>query len=201
MQIFVLNIISEPSQSLLLTYFYIFIYTFFICWPFLKHKCCLRREAVLRTSMVLKFLKYIGYIKIKKSGPSSRSLYEKKCILFSVLYRVFNINWNIGKGCQSTSQNDTKKPLSYCHCQELKTVFLRWKLYCTCWAARTFWYKIFVRQGECAVATSSHFRPRLRVDNKISFPIASKIWWNPMQLFLSGKRRKIFPKGTSKIYI
>ena len=125
----------------------------------------------------------------------------KKVYSLQRTVQVFNINWNIGKGCQSTSQNDAKKPLSYCHCQELKTVFLRWKLYCTCWAARTFWYKIFVRQGECAVATSSHFRPRLRVDNKISFPIASKIWWNPMQLFLSGKRRKIFPKGTSKIYI
>ena len=35
--------------------------------------------------MVLKFLEYISYIKIKKSGPSSRSLLEKKCILLSVV--------------------------------------------------------------------------------------------------------------------
>ena len=38
---------SEPSQSLLFTYLCIFIYTFFLLWPSLKHKCCLRREAVL----------------------------------------------------------------------------------------------------------------------------------------------------------
>ena len=37
-----------------------------------------------RTSMVLKFLEYIFYIKIKKSGPSSGSLHEIKCILLSV---------------------------------------------------------------------------------------------------------------------
>ena len=47
MQIFLLNIMSEPSQSLLFTYFCIFIHTFFSFWPSLKHKCCLRREAVL----------------------------------------------------------------------------------------------------------------------------------------------------------
>ena len=47
MQIFLLNIISEPSQSSLFTYFCIFIYTFFLFWSSLKHKCCLRREAVL----------------------------------------------------------------------------------------------------------------------------------------------------------
>ena len=39
----------------------------------------------LRTSMVLKFSEYISYIKIKKSGPSSWSLHEKKCILLSVM--------------------------------------------------------------------------------------------------------------------
>ena len=39
----------------------------------------------LRTSNVLKFSEYISYIKIKKSGPSSWSLHEKKCILLSVM--------------------------------------------------------------------------------------------------------------------
>ena len=39
----------------------------------------------LRMAMVLKFLEYISYIKIKKSGPSSGSLHEKKCILLSVV--------------------------------------------------------------------------------------------------------------------
>ena len=39
----------------------------------------------LRTSNVLKFSEYISYIKIKKSGPSSGSLHEKKCILLSVV--------------------------------------------------------------------------------------------------------------------
>ena len=34
--------------------------------------------------MILKFLEYISYIKMKKSGPSSGSLLEKKCILLSV---------------------------------------------------------------------------------------------------------------------
>ena len=47
MQIFLLNIISEPSQSSLFTYFCIFIYTFFLFWSSLKHKGCLRREAVI----------------------------------------------------------------------------------------------------------------------------------------------------------
>ena len=42
----------------------------------------------LRMAMVLKFLEYISYIKIKRSGPSSGSLHEKKCILLSVM-RVF----------------------------------------------------------------------------------------------------------------
>ena len=41
----------------------------------------------LRMAMVLKFLEYISYIKIKRSGPSSGSLHEKKCILLSVLYK------------------------------------------------------------------------------------------------------------------
>ena len=44
-------------------------------------------DECLRTSMVLKFLEYISYIKIKKSGPSSGSLHEKKCILLSVTAR------------------------------------------------------------------------------------------------------------------
>ena len=35
--------------------------------------------------MVLKFSEYISYIKIKRSGPSSWSLHEKKCILLSVM--------------------------------------------------------------------------------------------------------------------
>ena len=35
--------------------------------------------------MVLNFLEYISYIKIKISGPSSGSLHEKKCILLSVM--------------------------------------------------------------------------------------------------------------------
>ena len=35
--------------------------------------------------MVLKFLEYICYIKMKKSRPSSGSLHEKKCILLSVV--------------------------------------------------------------------------------------------------------------------
>ena len=39
----------------------------------------------LRTSNILKFSEYISYIKIKKSGPSSWSLHEKKCILLSVM--------------------------------------------------------------------------------------------------------------------
>ena len=41
-------------------------------------------DECLRTAMVLKFLEYISYIKIKRSGPSSGSLHEKKCFLFSV---------------------------------------------------------------------------------------------------------------------
>ena len=49
MQIFLLNIMSELSQSLLFTYFCIFIYTFFSFWPSLKRKCCLRREAVINS--------------------------------------------------------------------------------------------------------------------------------------------------------
>lgn len=44
MQIFYLNIMSDPSQSLSFTYFCVFIYTFFLFWPSLKHKCCLQRE-------------------------------------------------------------------------------------------------------------------------------------------------------------
>ena len=36
-------------------------------------------------AMILKFLEYISNIKIKKSGPPSGSLHEKKCILLSVL--------------------------------------------------------------------------------------------------------------------
>ena len=47
MQIFLFNIMSEPSQSLSFTYFCTFIFTFFLFWPSLKHKCCLRREAIL----------------------------------------------------------------------------------------------------------------------------------------------------------
>ena len=39
----------------------------------------------LRMAMVLKFLEYISNIKIKRSGPSSGSLHEKKCIVLSVL--------------------------------------------------------------------------------------------------------------------
>ena len=44
-----------------------------------------------RTSMVLKFLDYISCIKMKKTGPSSGSLYEKKCILLSVLNSVCTV--------------------------------------------------------------------------------------------------------------
>ena len=40
----------------------------------------------LRMAMILKFLEYISYIKMKKSGPSSTSLHEKKCILLSVAH-------------------------------------------------------------------------------------------------------------------
>ena len=47
MQIFLLTIMSEQSQSLLFTCFCIFIYTFFLFLPSLKHKCCLQREAVI----------------------------------------------------------------------------------------------------------------------------------------------------------
>ena len=47
MQIFLLNIISDLSQSLLFTCFCIFIHLFFPFWPSLKHKCWLRRDAVL----------------------------------------------------------------------------------------------------------------------------------------------------------
>ena len=48
MQIFLWNIMSEQSQSLLFTCFSIFIHTWFPFWPSLKHKCCLRRDAVIR---------------------------------------------------------------------------------------------------------------------------------------------------------
>ena len=47
MQIFHLNIISDPSQSLLFTCFYIFIYLFLPFWPSLKHKCWLWMDAVI----------------------------------------------------------------------------------------------------------------------------------------------------------
>ena len=39
----------------------------------------------LRMAKILKLLEYIGYIKIKRSRPSSGSLHEKKCILLSVM--------------------------------------------------------------------------------------------------------------------
>ena len=47
MQIFLLNIMFEQSQSLLFTCSSIFIQTWFLFWPPLKHKCCLRRDAVI----------------------------------------------------------------------------------------------------------------------------------------------------------
>ena len=48
MQMFLLNIISDLSQSLLFTCFCIFIHSFFPFWPTLKHKCWLRRDAVIQ---------------------------------------------------------------------------------------------------------------------------------------------------------
>ena len=46
MQIFLWNIMSEQSQSLWFTCFSIFIHTWFLFWPSLKIKCCLRSTAV-----------------------------------------------------------------------------------------------------------------------------------------------------------
>ena len=45
--------------------------------------------------MVLKFSKYFSYIKMKQSGPSSRSLHEKKCILLSVMWTFLCVTLNL----------------------------------------------------------------------------------------------------------
>ena len=64
----------------------------------------------LRTSMVLKFLEYISYIKIKKFGPSLGSLHEKKGILLSIAWyssSYFGPQYNVEDSFTFFNLNDT----------------------------------------------------------------------------------------------
>ena len=70
-----------------------------------------------RTSLVLKFSEYISYIKIKKSGPSSGSLHDKKCILLSVM--VIWLIWEI-----SFSRNCTSSLNGWACCHWLQIVVI-----------------------------------------------------------------------------